>query len=41
MGKKAEKAAQREGYRRMFQKEKPNRGGLAVRKKDVAALGKK
>ncbi|HLC23390.1 MAG TPA: hypothetical protein VJL08_03000 [Dehalococcoidia bacterium] len=40
MGRKAEKARQRQAYKAAFTKVKHNHGGRSVRKKDEAALGK-
>lgn len=40
MGKKAEKASQRQTYRSAFSKVKHGHGGRSIRKKDEAALGK-
>ena len=40
MGKKAEKAAQRQAYKSAFNKIKHGHGGRSIRKKDEAALGR-
>ena len=39
MGSKARKAQQRQAYHNAFKKFKHNHGGLAMRKKEVSALG--
>jgi len=40
MGRKAEKARQRQTYKAAFTKVKHGHGGRSVRKKDEAALGR-
>ncbi len=40
MGKKAEKAAQRQTYKAAFNRVKHGHGGRSIKKKDEAALGK-
>jgi len=40
MGKKAEKASQRQAYRNAFAKTRHGHGGRSIKKKDEAALGK-